>query len=113
MKLTMYFYVDLDGRIHNCETDSEREIELTRVNYGNVFFNKAQAIEFANRPKEMPLKHLSDEEMRRLDKEQYEFGWSMLTEEEKREARERRKSLDQLQLEFGREYERRVRLGLV
>ena len=113
MKSTMYFYVDLDGRIHNCETDSEREIELTRVQFGNVFFNRAQAIEFANTPKEKPCKHLSDEEMRRIDKEQYEFGWSMMTEEEKAEARERRKSLDQLQLEFGREYERRVRLGLV
>ena len=112
MKMTMYFYVDLNGKVHNCQTDSEREIELTRINFGNVFFTRAEAIDFSMQPKEIPCKHLSDEEMRRIDEEQIAFGRSMMTEEEKREARERRKSLDQLQLEFGREMERRAKLGL-
>lgn len=112
MKMTMYFYVDLNGNVHNCQTDSEREIELTRINFGNVFYTRIEAIEYSKLPKEVPCKHLSDEEMRRIDKEQLEFGRSMMTEEEKAEARERRKSIDQLQLEFGREMERRARLGL-
>lgn len=113
MKMTMFFYVDLEGNVHNCQTDSERELELTRVQFGNVFFNRTQAIEFALQPKEKPCRYLTDEERAEIEREQIAFGKSQMTEEEKREARERRKSIDQLQLEFGREMERRARLGLV
>ena len=106
------FFIDLNGHLNHEETDDRTEIERIRNQFGNVFFNRTQAIEYSKLPKEVPCKHLSDEEMKRLDKEQYAFGWSQMTEEEKREARERRKSIDQLQLEFGREMERRAKLGL-
>lgn len=107
-----YFYVDLEGKVHNCETDDKLEIERIRNQFGNVFFTRIEAVEFSMQPKEKPCRSLTDEEMREIDKQQMKFGWSQMTEEERREARERRKSLDQLQLEFGREMERRARLGL-
>ena len=106
MKPITFFYVDYPsendvyGTTHIVITDDTTEIELTRVRYGNVFFNKREADEFARLPKPKRERHYTDEERKQLEALQIEWGRSRLTEEEKATLREEHKSIDQQQWEF-------------
>ena len=46
MKTTMYFVVE-NGNVLNFITDSQTDIDRAKVKYGNVFFNRTDAIKFA------------------------------------------------------------------
>lgn len=82
---------------------SESKMELVRMfGYGNVFDSRTEAevtLEERNKPK---VHHLTDDERKRLEAEQIAYGRSKMTEKELAEAKEQRKSIDQIQLEFGR-----------
>ncbi len=82
---------------------SESKMELVRMfGYGNVFDSRTEAeetLEERNKPK---VHHLTDNERKRLEAEQIAYGRSKMTEKELTEAKEQRKSIDQIQLEFGR-----------
>ena len=82
MATTTYFYVD-NGKTHMVLTDNKTEIELTRVKYGNVFFNKRDADAYANQPKPKRVRHLSDEERKQLELEQMAYGRSQTPKTEK------------------------------
>ena len=119
MKMTPFYYVDFEKHVRNCQTDSEREIELVRVQFGNVFFNRLDAVEYALRPTEKKCHELTDEER----EEQYAWALTMMTDEERNAKHEKTFSemtlceRDRLQLEFARqmegwsdkEYERKVK----
>lgn len=108
MKMTTYFYVDYPngneacGKTHMVMTDNPTEIDRAKVQYGRVFFNKPEADAFAKLPKPKRVRRLTDEERKQLELEQIAYGRSLMTETEKAEAKERKKTIDQIQLEFGR-----------
>ena len=78
-------------------------MELERCfGYGNVFETREMALVALEERKAPKVHHLTDEERRVLEREQIAYGRSKMTETEKAEAKERRKSIEQKQLEFGR-----------
>lgn len=70
--MKMYFVVE-NGKVLNFMTDSETEISKARIKYGNVFFNRTDAIKFAQKPQEIKVRHLSDEEASEMEIEQFKF----------------------------------------
>ena len=100
-KMTIFYYIDGD-KLRTVWTDNPREVDLVRVRFGEVFFNRAEAVKVLFAPKTEKVRVLTDEERRQLELEQIAYGRSLMTEEEKAEARERNKSIDQRQLEFAR-----------
>ena len=104
MQLKWYFYVDFDNKVHNCQTDNETEIQNVRVRFGNVFFDRQKALDYARKPK-VKVRRLTPQEQ----KEQYLWALSMMTEEERNSKPEKpfnELSLaerDRVQLEFARQ----------
>ena len=95
-----FFAID-NGRVICVESENKADL-LRFFGNGNVFDSKARALtelEERNKPK---VHHLTDEECKRLEAEQIAYGRSQMTETELAEVREKRKSIDQIQLEFGR-----------
>ena len=88
-----------------------------RNKYGNVYNTKADCLDAIRKATETSTwltcrRHLSDAERKQLEKEQWLFAKSMFTEEDwaiVHENREKRKGIDKIQLEFGREMMRRER----
>ena len=72
MKTTMYFVVE-NGNVLNFITDSETEIDRAKVKYGNIFFNRTDAIKFAQKPIEKKSRHLTEEEANELEIAQFRF----------------------------------------
>lgn len=70
--MKMYFAVE-NGKVLNFMTDSETEIDKARIKYGNVFFNRTDAIKFAQKPREKKSRHLTEEEVSELEIEQFRF----------------------------------------
>lgn len=70
--MKMYFAVE-NGKVLNFMTDSETEIDRAKVKYGNVFFNRIDAIKFAQKPTEIKSRHLSEEEVSELEIAQFKF----------------------------------------
>lgn len=95
------FFVIENGKVKWVQ--GENKMEMIRFfGYGNVFNNKADAhsaLEERNKPK---VHHLTDEERKILEAEQIAYGRSQMTETELLEAKRQRKTIDQIQLEFGR-----------
>jgi hypothetical protein len=98
MKHTFYFVND-NGHLRIFETDNANEIEHARIQFGNVFSTKADALADIKKPKKIKVRALTPKE----EKEQYLWGLSQMTEEEKAWVREERKTVDQLQLEYATE----------
>lgn len=87
--MTTYFYVDYPngneacGKTHMVMTDNPTEIELAKVRYGRVFFNKPEADAFAKLPKPKRVRHLTDEERKQWELEQMAYGKSQTPVREK------------------------------
>ena len=97
----MYYAVE-NGKRKPTICEGEK-MELVRYfGYGNVFDTMADAQSEIDKRNTPPEKKYSWEEHVKLYKEQYKFAWSQMTETEKKWARERKKSLEQEQLEYGR-----------
>lgn len=105
MKYTYYFVND-NGRLRQFGTESETEIEHARIQYGRVFFNRLECIEDIKKPKPVKVRALTPRE----EYEQYVWGLSMMTPEEKSWVKEEQKTIDELQLEFAREQMRKERV---
>jgi len=75
--------------------------EARELGNGRVFNTRAECLEALNGEVEKP-RYISDEERKRIEALQLEWGRSLLTEEEKAIIREKRKNIDQVQREFGR-----------
>ena len=103
MKQTYYFVND-NGHLRTYLTESENEIARAKVKYGDdLFFNRLECIKAIQAPKETKKPHSlnANEEM-----EQYIWGLMQMTPEDKALADKERKSIDELQREFAKEYER-------
>lgn len=92
--------IDKNARV--LRADGNRADLERYFGHGNVFDSMEKALVALEERKAPKVHHLTDEERRVLEREQIAFGRSQMTEEEKAEARERKKSIDQIQLEFGR-----------
>ena len=81
---------------------SENKDELVRLfGYDNVFDTKADANTALEERKRPPKHHLDDDERKKLEEEQLAYGRSMMSEEELAEVEYAKKTLDQIQLEWG------------
>lgn len=99
MKYTHYFVND-NGNLRSFGTESELELEHARVRYGDkLFFNRMDCIEDIKSPKPVKVRALTPRE----EYEQYIWGLSMMTAEEKTWVEEEQKTIDELQLEFAKE----------
>ena len=98
MKYTYYFVND-NGNLRQFGTESALEIEHANIRLGKVFFNRLECIDDIKKPKAIKVRALTPKE----EKEQYLWGLSQMTEEEKAWVREERKTVDQLQLEYAKE----------
>ena len=99
MKYTHYFVND-NGNLRSFGTESELELEHARIRYGNkLFFNRAECIADIKKPAIIKVRRLTPKE----EYEQYVWGLSMMTPEEKSWVKEEQKTIDELQLEFAKE----------
>ena len=105
MKSTFYFVND-NGNLRTFETNSELEIAKARVKFGNVFFNRLDAIKEINKPIPCKVRPLTEKE----EREQYLWGLSQMTEIDKAIAREEHKSIDEQQSEFAQMMMQKERL---
>ena len=105
MKSTFYFVND-NGNLRTFETSSELEIAKARVRFGNVFFNRIDAIKEINKPIPRKVRPLTEKE----EREQYLWGLSQMTETDKEMARKQGKSIEEQQMEFAQMMMKKERL---
>lgn len=96
-----YYYCIENEKVTTVEAESKTELERF-FGHGNVFENKADAVIIRDERRKPKVRHLSDEERKILEAEQIAYGRSQMTETELLEAKRQRKTIDQIQLEFGR-----------
>lgn len=99
-----YVFFIINGKASTILAD-ESEIPSLKNQFGTMYrtFPEAKRAEeqlLAEENKANKPKFLTDEERKALEKEQIAYGRSQMTEEEKAEARQEHKSIDQLQWEF-------------
>lgn len=102
-----YVFFIVNGKARTFIVTSTNDIEQLQNMYGTMYNTLPEAKRVAEQVIMEPIKHYTDEERRRLEKLQREWGWSQLTEEEKATIREQRKPIDVLQMEFAREMMRK------
>lgn len=95
-----YWVIENDKKYFVAEAESKLELEQF-FGHGNVFDSKTDVITEFNIRK-APKNHKTDEERRLLELEQLAYGNALMTETEKAEVIEERKTTDELQLEFAR-----------
>ena len=111
-----YIFVIEDNR-PTCYYVEPEMISRLRNQYGNVYRTKAECqnaikINAEKQATEIKYRHITDEERKRIEREQYLFAKSMWTNEDWRIVRENRakkKSIDEQQLDYAREMMRRER----